>query len=128
MQVDLFSGVVRNRKVAAVTVEQERESKRFLSFDSDGESGAQEGFWYTVRDYLSGSALFRNLNLRVHRFVFQWNLIMHLSIGTFSYTFFFVGDNFSCIPLPCGPSTTNSNPYTTSREAHLEFWQGKSNV
>ena len=106
MQVDLFSGVVRNRKVAAVTVEQ-RESKRFLSFDSDGESGAQEGFWYTVRDYLSGSALFRNLNLRVHRFVFQWNLIMHLSIGTFSLVpFFSVGAEFTAaFPLPCGPST-----------------------
>ena len=101
MEFALYSGVVRNRKVAAVTTEQERESKRFLSFDSDGENWDQQGFWYTVRDYLSGSALFRNLNLRVHRFVFQWNLIMHLSIGTFSLMpFFFSGSRiYGCVPI-----------------------------
>ncbi len=101
MEFALYSGVVRNRKVAAVTMEQERESKRFLSFDSDGENGGQQGFWYTVRDYLSVSALFRNLNLRVHRFVFQWNLIMHLGIGTFSLIpFFFSGSRiYSCVPI-----------------------------
>ena len=123
MEFALYSGVVRNRKVAAVTTEQERESKRFLSFDSDVENWDQQGFWYTVRDYLSGSALFRNLNLRVHRFVFQWNLIMHLSIGTFSLMpFFFSESNLWLCSHRRGPlQHFVSNSHKTGGEAHCEF-------
>lgn len=103
MQVDLLSGVVRNRKMAAVTAEQEMESKRFLSFDSEGDEGDTHPFWswQTLYRYVSGTALFRNLSFRVHRFVFQWNLIFHLSIGVLSLTpFFFSGHRLvGCIPI-----------------------------
>lgn len=103
MQVDLLSGVVRNRKMAAVTAEQEIESKRFLSFDSEGDTGADHPFWswHTLYSYVSGTALFRNLSFRVHRFVFQWNLSFHLSIGVFSLSpFFFSGHRLiGCIPI-----------------------------
>lgn len=103
MQVDLLSGVVRNRKMAAVTAEQEIESNRFLSFDSEGESGDEHPFWswHTLYSYVSGTTLFRNLSFRVHRFVFQWNLSFHLSIGVFSLTpFFFSGHRLiGCIPI-----------------------------
>jgi hypothetical protein len=103
MQVDLLSGVVRNRKTAAVTLEQELESKRFLSFDSDSAGEEVHPFWswHTLYSYLSGSALFRNLSFRVHKFYFQWDLIFHLSFGMLSLSpFFFSGNRVvGCIPI-----------------------------
>lgn len=51
--------------------------------------------------YLSKNSLFRNFNLRVHKFTFQWDLVLHLFICISSLTpFLFTGRRiYSAIPI-----------------------------
>lgn len=55
-----------------------------------------EQIWY----YISGNALLRNFTLRVHKFTFQWDLFMHLTICILAlFPFAFSGHRL-CIILP----------------------------
>ena len=52
-------------------------------------------------DFLSGSALLRNFNLRVHKFTFQWDLALHLAVCLASLTpFLFSGNRlYAILPI-----------------------------
>lgn len=102
--MDLLSGVVRNRKMATVEASNSSNSRQpFLSFDgSDIGDGAGEGRSYIGNlIYNMYAYLFSALNLRVHRFVFQWNIILHMSICVMSLTpFFLTGSRlYSVVPI-----------------------------
>lgn len=102
--MDLLSGVVRNRKMATVQVSSSNNARQpFLSFDgSDTGDGTGEGRSYIGNlIYNMYSYLFSALNLRVHRFVFQWNIILHMSICVMSLTpFFLTGSRlYSIVPI-----------------------------
>ena len=92
MDVTLLSGVVRNRKVSHVY-------SRPLNEDTDGIDNPtrQSTLW----DYFPGTALLRNFNLRVHKFTFQWDMAMHLSVCLASLTpFLFSGNRlYAILPI-----------------------------
>ena len=92
MDVTLLSGVVRNRKVSHVY-------SRPLNEDTDGIDNPTRP--PTLWDYFPGTALLRNFNLRVHKFTFQWDLAMHLSVCLASLTpFLFSGNRlYAILPI-----------------------------
>ena len=55
-----------------------------------------EQIWY----YVSGNALLRNFTLRVHKFTFQWDLFMHLTICILALVPFAFTGHHLCILLP----------------------------
>ena len=111
----LLSGV-RNRKVAAASMPDTREEAAgnvttehlwthsyynyLVSFDGSEMqvpvNSTFEQIWY----YVSGNAILRNFTLRVHKFTFQWDLFMHLTICILAlFPFAFSGHRL-CIILP----------------------------
>ena len=119
----LLSGVVRNRKLAlsnVVRVQLESQQRqRLLSTNSNGEDnkfdydnnsadydcinyfcfccadGKQSCSWDRLYSYTLGNSMLNGLNLRVHKFVIQWDLWIHLSVFTLSLMpYFFTSSPF----------------------------------
>lgn len=93
--MDLLSGVVRNRKMTSTP-----SRHAALSFDGSEELPT-ETTMQRLWSYLSGSALCRNFNLRVHKFTFQWDLVLHLSICIISLAPYTVTGSrlYSIVPI-----------------------------
>lgn len=94
--MDLLSGVVRNRKTVHIATAREIA----MSFDGS-EIGEPQTTWARIWMYLSGSALLRNFNLRVHKFIFQWDLVIHMAICIVSLAPFMVTGSrlYSVVPI-----------------------------
>mmetsp|Transcript_13338 Transcript_13338/g.13831 ORF Transcript_13338/g.13831 Transcript_13338/m.13831 type:complete len:658 (+) Transcript_13338:26-1999(+) len=93
----LLSGVVRNRKVTTQTTTRTRS----ISFDGNESSTQPKTTLSSCWDILCLNSLFQTMSLRVHKFVFQWDLFRHLFILIFSIVpFFFTGQRkFSILPI-----------------------------
>jgi len=93
--MDLLSGVVRNRK----GVHSERQAA--MSFDGTDLPLEAQSTLEKIWSYVTGSALLRNFNLRVHKFIFQWDLVLHLSICIISLApFALTGSRvYSIVPI-----------------------------
>lgn len=101
----LLSGVVRNRKTVQVTTAA-RSRSRTSSFGAAEESLVLEGVEnpsLTRRLLLCciDNAIVQNISLRVHKFTFQWDLFLHLFIGSLSVLpFYFSGNRLhSILPI-----------------------------
>jgi len=94
----LLSGVVRNRKMATVA---DTAREIALSFDGSEIGDGALTTWGRIWMYLTGSALLRNFKLRVHKFIFQWDLVVHLAICIFSLApFMLTGSRlYSVVPI-----------------------------
>lgn len=95
--MDLLSGVVRNRKMANVPTAREIA----MSFDGSEIGDGALTTWGRIWMYLSGSALLRKFNLRVHKFIFQWDLVVHLAICIISLAPFMITGSrlYSIVPI-----------------------------
>lgn len=100
MDFTLLSGVVRNRKVYRNVSSSSNRVNDPLQTDNDSTPAATNQF-QRILNYLKKSSLFRKFNLRVHKFSFQWDLVLHLSVCILSLTpFFFTGRRvYSILPL-----------------------------
>jgi hypothetical protein len=95
MNFILLSGV-RNRKNVTNDVNREKT----FSFDGTEEIPNLSAMG-RLFDIFSGNALYRNFNLRVHKFIFQWDLVMHLSLFLISLvSFAFTGEQlYALLPI-----------------------------
>eukprot|EP01035_Chromulina_nebulosa_P024891 gene24891-32428_t len=95
--MDLLSGVVRNRKMTSSSMPQDS----FFADPFEPVPPSPVGVLEQIWAYLSRNSLLRNFNLRVHKFTFQWDLVLHLFICISSLTpFLFTGRRiYSSIPI-----------------------------
>ncbi|KAJ1432800.1 hypothetical protein B484DRAFT_394774 [Ochromonadaceae sp. CCMP2298] len=95
MDLTLLSGVVRNRKMTGSA------SRSHTLFDEPAAETPANPTAIERLGTLLPKALFRKFNLRVHKFSFQWDLVLHLCVCIVSLgPFFFTGKRvFSCIPI-----------------------------
>jgi len=72
-----------------------------MSFDGSEIGDGALTTWGRIWMYLSGSAMLRNFNLRVHKFIFQWDLVVHLAICIISLApFMLTGSRlYSVVPI-----------------------------
>lgn len=94
MDVTLLSGVVRNRKQALAP-----ETKKYSN--SENSNNPSQSAVGTIWEYLLGGGLLKNFNLRVHKFIFQWDLVIYLSACIVSLIpFTFTGRyEYSIVPI-----------------------------
>jgi len=94
----LLSGVVRNRKMASVA---DTAREIALSFDGSELGDGALTAWGRLWLYVTGNALLRNFKLRVHKFIFQWDLVVHLAICITSLApFMLTGSRlYSVVPI-----------------------------
>ena len=107
MEFNLLSGVVRNRKVVTQPYSEEVPGISVNSLNNNGEnqSNLENSIYKRIgqifHSMCGGSVFIRNFNLRIHKFKFKWDLLLHLCICLSSLSpFAFSGNRlFAIIPL-----------------------------